>query len=153
MCVCTEVSLIYSEDVSKYGCVSAQEIPLMYQLLVSGNQQHVQEQSWVLHLLAAGLRGPQDAQLYRSAVNIFLYFWLCCSSRSIFLLLCPCPACTRLQALLACLANQQHMLCLSLRPRSWPLPLLVPTLHPSLHLALSPHPPPTLTPPSPTFIL
>lgn len=39
----------------------------MYQLLVSGNQQHVEEQSWVLHLLAAGLRGPPDAQLYRSA--------------------------------------------------------------------------------------
>lgn len=39
----------------------------MYQLLVSGNQQHVEERSWVLHLLAAGLRGPQDAQLYRSA--------------------------------------------------------------------------------------
>lgn len=40
----------------------------MYQLLVSGNQQHVEERGWVLHLLAAGLQGPQDAQLYRSAL-------------------------------------------------------------------------------------
>ena len=44
-----------------------QEIPLMYQLLVSGNQQHSEEQVWVMQLLAAGLRGPLDAQLYRSA--------------------------------------------------------------------------------------
>ncbi len=43
-----------------------QEIPLMYQLLVSGNQQHSEEQVWVMQLLAAGLRGPLDAQLYRS---------------------------------------------------------------------------------------
>ncbi len=39
----------------------------MYQLLVSGNQQHSEEQVWVMQLLAAGLRGPLDAQLYRSA--------------------------------------------------------------------------------------
>ncbi len=38
----------------------------MYQLLVSGNQQHSEEQVWVMQLLAAGLRGPLDAQLYRS---------------------------------------------------------------------------------------
>ena len=37
----------------------------MYQLLVSGNLQHTQEQAWILHLLAAGLRGALDAQLYR----------------------------------------------------------------------------------------
>ena len=40
----------------------------MYQLLVSGNQQHVEERRWMLHLLAAGLQGSQDAQMYRSAL-------------------------------------------------------------------------------------
>ncbi|KAL0021866.1 hypothetical protein WJX77_009321 [Trebouxia sp. C0004] len=45
--------------------LNIQEIPLMYQLLVSGNQQHSEEQVWVMQLLATGLRGPLDAQLYR----------------------------------------------------------------------------------------
>ncbi|KAA6426422.1 MAG: hypothetical protein FRX49_03533 [Trebouxia sp. A1-2] len=45
--------------------LNIQEVPLMYQLLVSGNQQHSEEQVWIVQLLAAGLRGPLDAQLYR----------------------------------------------------------------------------------------
>lgn len=58
----------------------------MYQLLVSGNQQHVEERSWVLHLLAAGLQGPQDAQLYRSTLAVVSAKEpLCCCPA----LLCP----------------------------------------------------------------
>lgn len=44
----------------------------MYQLLVSGNQQRSEEQAWVMRLLAAGLQGPLDAQLYRLLVHLFL---------------------------------------------------------------------------------
>ena len=43
----------------------------MYQLLVSGNQQHTEEQEWCLQLLAAGLRGPLDVPLYRSGIPLF----------------------------------------------------------------------------------
>ena len=38
---------------------------MLSQLLVSGNEQHTQEQLWLLQLLATGLRAPQDAPLYR----------------------------------------------------------------------------------------
>lgn len=61
----------------------------MYQLLVSGNQQHVEERSWVLHLLAAGLRGPQDAQLYRSAVSLLYIFLVVLQLKRHFLVACP----------------------------------------------------------------
>ena len=53
----------------------------MYQLLVSGNQQHNEEQVWVMQLLAAGLQGPLDAQLYRSV-------WLCSFCRIAAFVLC-----------------------------------------------------------------
>jgi len=55
----------------------------MYQLLVSGNQQHSEEQVWVMQLLAAGLRGPLDAQLYRS-VQLWSF---CCIAAPIFCML------------------------------------------------------------------
>jgi hypothetical protein len=33
-----------------------QDIPLFYPMLASGSQQHAQERTWLLRLLAAGLR-------------------------------------------------------------------------------------------------
>jgi len=65
--------------------VQLQEIPLMYQLLVSGNQQHSEEQVWVMQLLAAGLRGPLDAQLYRS---VHLYSYCCIAASILWMLSC-----------------------------------------------------------------
>ena len=47
------------------GGLLLQEIPLMSQVLVSGNEQHTQEQLWLLQLLALGLRAPHDIPLYR----------------------------------------------------------------------------------------
>lgn len=52
----------------------------MYQLLASGNQQHEEERGWMLHLLAAGLQGNQDAQMYRSVgLHLFIrmYIYIC----------------------------------------------------------------------------
>lgn len=66
-----------------------QEIPLMYQLLVSGNQQHSEEQMWVMQLLAAGLRGPLDAQLYRSA-HLYSYYSIVAST--LCMLSCICQS-------------------------------------------------------------
>lgn len=42
-----------------------QEVPLLGQLLLAGGQQHASERRWLLQLLLAGLRGAQDASLYR----------------------------------------------------------------------------------------
>lgn len=42
-----------------------QEVPLLGQLLLAGGQQHAAERRWLLQLLLAGLRGAQDATLYR----------------------------------------------------------------------------------------
>ncbi|KAK9812620.1 hypothetical protein WJX72_000751 [[Myrmecia] bisecta] len=45
--------------------VDVQDVPLMYQLLMSGSQQHWLERCWLLRLLQAGLRSDLDAQIYR----------------------------------------------------------------------------------------
>ncbi|GAB4818251.1 hypothetical protein N2152v2_005297 [Parachlorella kessleri] len=42
-----------------------QEVPLFGQLMLGGAPQHASERRWLLQLLLAGLRGPEDARLYR----------------------------------------------------------------------------------------
>ena len=94
--ICTKTQQLIPADTKPVGCammmleVLMQEIPLMYQLLVSGNQQHVEERSWMLHLLAAGLRSPLDTHLYRSALThpALRHPALPCLARPAL----PCPA-------------------------------------------------------------
>lgn len=42
-----------------------QEVPLLAQLLAAGGAAQAAERTWLLRLLAAGLRGPSDGTLYR----------------------------------------------------------------------------------------